>query len=304
MSKGIPWGYYQGNRSEYLAAPALSKLGFTVPVPRQEDHFGIDYIVHLARIKKNTVIPLGRSFGIQIKSNNEPLIFEKQEERNCLDNSVLPFFLGVISRRTLTLEIYNTLSRLCFIWMKGLHRPFQIVPKSTGKGLIAPDYESGKVWTGKPILKISLKEPPTPKNRLSEILNLESTMGSWIALENEVLSLKELKVPIFYRPKAYETNIPVRMDGGNIERIAYSNPTTLPNICVAAEKTLDSLSCYLRHCLTLPPASFHKGFKELLKQQFDDVEKIRRRNQLILREMWNHRPKKTGFSLVLPNNII
>jgi len=37
MTKGIPFGFYQGNRSEYLAIPALSKLGFTIPIPRQED---------------------------------------------------------------------------------------------------------------------------------------------------------------------------------------------------------------------------------------------------------------------------
>lgn len=293
MSKGIPWGYYQGNRSESIAYPALSKLGFTVPVPRQEDHFGVDFIVHLAHVEGNTVRPLGRSFGIQIKSNKKPLSFNTKEDRDCLFNSQLPFFIGVVSRNSMTLDVYSTLTRLCFFWMRSSHRKFQLMFKDTGKGLKAPDYNNGKVWTGKPILKISVKDQPTPQKRLSEINKLYLTMESWIALENEILSLKQQKVPIVLRPRDYETNIPVRMDGGNIERIAYSNPRTLPNICVAAEKTLDSLSCYLRHCLTLPPAAFHKGFKELLKQQSDDVEKIRRRNQLILREMWNHRPKNT-----------
>jgi hypothetical protein len=64
----IPFGYSLGNRSEYLAIPALTKLGFTVPVPRQEDHFGVDFIVHLANLEGRTVHPTGKSFGIQIKS--------------------------------------------------------------------------------------------------------------------------------------------------------------------------------------------------------------------------------------------
>ena len=42
----IPFGYLQGNRSEYLAIPALTKIGFVIPVPRQEDHFGVDFVVH------------------------------------------------------------------------------------------------------------------------------------------------------------------------------------------------------------------------------------------------------------------
>ncbi len=64
----IPWGYHQGNRSEALSIPALSKLGFVTPVPRKQDHFGVDFIVHLACLDRNVLSPLGKSFGIQIKS--------------------------------------------------------------------------------------------------------------------------------------------------------------------------------------------------------------------------------------------
>jgi hypothetical protein len=104
----IPFGFYQGNRSEYLAIPALSKLGFTIPVPRQEDHFGVDFIVHLADMIDNTFTPTGKSFGIQIKSDKEPLTFDKQADINCLYGSSLPFFLGVVSRESLNLTIYSS----------------------------------------------------------------------------------------------------------------------------------------------------------------------------------------------------
>lgn len=283
MGKGIPWGYYQGNRSERIAFPALSKLGFTVPIPRQEDHFGIDFIVHLASIEENTVRPLGLSFGIQVKSARKPVIFDSQEARDSLFNSQLPFFLGVVNRETLVLEVYNTLARLCFLWMKDSTRPFQLVFKDTGEGLKAPNYNKGKVWTGKPILTVNVKDPPTSKERLAEIHNLQSTMESWITLENEVLSLKQQRVPIVFRPTNYETNRPVKIQA--CERIAYSNPKTLPNICVATEKVLDSLTCYLNHCLKLPPETFREGLYELIKAQAHNVEGIRRRNQQILKKM-------------------
>ncbi|OHB82181.1 MAG: hypothetical protein A2Z38_06885 [Planctomycetes bacterium RBG_19FT_COMBO_48_8] len=195
----------------------------------------------------------------------------------------MPFFLGVVSRETMILKVYNTLARLCFFWMKSSGRPFQLVFKDTGKGLTAPNYDKGQVWTGKPILTVNVKDPPTSKERLTEIRNLQSTMESWIGLENEVLSLKQQRVPIVFRPKNYEKNKPVKIQ--ECERIAYSNPATLPNICVATEKVLDSLACYLNHCLKLPPEMFREGFYELIKAQSHNVEEIRKRNWQLLSKM-------------------
>lgn len=291
----IPYTFLQGNRSEYLAIPALTKLGFTIPVPREKDHFGVDFIVHLACLdEKNIISAVGRSFAIQIKSNKNPITFNKQRKINCLYNSAIPFFLGVVSREDLTLTIYNTLGRLCFFWMKGKTRPFKLIPKSTGEGLKAPDYENGKVWTGKPILKISIKDPSSTGERLKEIHKLQKTMDSWIILENQILSLKEQDVPIVLRPQIYSTNEPLELSSTNpnkFERVAYFNPKTLPNICVAAEKTLDSLSCYLKDCLERFPQSFDEKFKELITNQFIDVQKVRKQNQEIISKMRRTAPR-------------
>jgi hypothetical protein len=278
MGKGTPFGFYQGNRSEYLAIPALSKLGFTIPVPRQEDRFGIDFIVHLARLEGNTVIPIGRSFGIQIKANNKPLIFNGQEERDCLYESTIPFFLGVVSRRDLTLTIYSTLARLCFFWMKGPNKPFKIIPKRTGDGLVAPKYKEGHVWTGKPILEIDIGEKPTAKGRLEEIQNLQATMKDWIKLENDILSLKEQKVPIVWRPLSYETNKPFSKKMKS-ECIRYANPTTLPDICTATQKTIMSLAFYLEDCLNPKRVTLSKDLRELIEKQHEDIKNVMQRNK-------------------------
>ncbi len=137
----IPNGFYQGNRSEYLAIPALSKLGFTIPVPRQEDHFGIDFIVHLANTANGVVAPTGKAFGIQIKSGNDSLAFDTQDKRDCLYGSSLPFFLGVVSRQDLTLTVYNTLNRLHFFWGLGREEGFSLVVDDKGDGIPEPDFE-------------------------------------------------------------------------------------------------------------------------------------------------------------------
>ena len=44
-----PIGFYEGDRSEYLAPYVLSALGFTVPVPRQSDAFGADFLTQTDR---------------------------------------------------------------------------------------------------------------------------------------------------------------------------------------------------------------------------------------------------------------
>jgi len=242
----IPIGFYQGNRSEYLAIPALSKLGFTIPVPRQEDHFGVDFIVHLARVEDKTVIPTGKSFGIQIKSDKNPLVFDKQHKRDCMYSSSLPFFLGLVSRKNLTLTIYNTLNRIQFFWMLGSTRDFTLAFDGAGDGIPKPDFEKRVGETGKPILEISIAEPETTDERLKEIETLQATMESWIDLENENLSLKEQQIALLYWPSNYTQNKPL---AGDLERYSYTKfagPGSLPNICKATEKTLTSLSFYLR----------------------------------------------------------
>lgn len=284
MTKGTPLGFYQGNRSEYLAIPALSKLGFTIPVPRQEDRFGVDFIVHLAYMKERTVVPSGRSFGIQIKSTKDPIVFDKQEDRDSLFTSNMPFFIGVVDRKSLSLTIYSTLARLRLFWMKGPNFSFNLVFKETNIARKPPDYKSREVHTGKPIAKIRLAEPSTSSDRLEEFRNLQATMKDWIILENEALSLKEQKVPLIWLPQTYETNKPFKI-GQALSYVAYANPATLPDICKAAQKTLTSLSTYLKDCLNPKRGSLRKDLQELIQKQHEDVESVMRRNMEILHKV-------------------
>lgn len=282
MAKGIPFGFYQGNRSEYLAIPALSKLGFTIPIPRQEDQFGVDFIVHLAYMKERTVVPSGRSFGIQIKSRMDPIVFHKQEDRDSLFNSNMPFFIGVVNRESLSLTIYSTLARLRLFWMKGLNFKFELAFKEMNVAQKPPDYESKQVYTGKPIVKIGLVEPSTANDRLEEFQNLQSTMEDWIKLENENLSLKEQKVPLVFLPTTYETNKPFQL-GMQLVCIKYAAVGSLPDICKATAKTLESLAYYLDACLE--KASLPVDLADLLRKQQEDVKKVRNRNLEILKKV-------------------
>ncbi len=262
---GIPLGFYQGNRSEYLAIPALSKLGFTIPVPRQEDHFGVDFIVHLATNVDNVVTPTGKAFGIQVKTDSEEaktsLAFDTQDRRDSLYNSSLSFFLGVVSRQNLTLTIYNTLNRLNFFWMLGPKKDFSLVVDDTADGIPKLDMHSRTGGTGKPVLEIGISEPSTSTKRSVEAEVLQSTMRSWVDLETKNLSLKAQGIALLFWPSTYSKNKPL---GNGVERhepqtdayTKFAGPDSLRNVCRATEEALTSLSFYLRRLQrdNIPPS--------------------------------------------------
>ena len=280
----IPIGYSLGNRSEYLAIPALTKLGFTVPVPRQEDHFGVDFIVHLASLEDQTVHPTGKSFGIQIKSNQEPLVFNEQHKRDCLYDSSLPFFLGVVSRQDLTLTVYNTLNRLNCFWLYGHKRDLSLVFAGRGGGLPKPDYKDGHclAYTGKPILKISIAEPTDSEDRLGEIKTLQSTMESWIDLENQDLSLKEQGVALFFWPADYKSNVPLRADVEHRSYTKYASWSSFRNICSATGRVLTAFSYYLRN---LTPDAQELEMKRLMTSALDNTQALEGKCKDLIQKM-------------------
>lgn len=273
----IPMGFWQGNRSEYLAIPALCKLGFTVPVPRQEDHFGVDFIVHLANRVDQTIVPSGKSFGIQIKSNEDPLVLDKQHKRDGLYSSTLPFFLGVINRKDLTLTVYNTLNRLNFYWMFGPTRDFTLTVADEVDGIPKPDFEKRTGGTGRPILEISISEPATSWERSREIDVLQSAMRSWIDLENENLSLKEQGIALLFWPSTYIKNKPLAGGFEGIEpktcsHTKFAGPDSLPHVCRATEKALISLSFYLRK---MPRANVPADVDRQMKEMCQRVDSLK-----------------------------
>lgn len=239
----ITFGHHQGNRSEYLAMFALTKMGFIVPVPRQEDHFGVDFIVHLSELNNLAIRPTGRSFGIQIKSNDTVIEIDNEDKRNYLYNSTLPFFIGIISRDSLILKIYSTINRLRFYYMSNPGQNFRFIFDGQGDSMPKPDYDNGNLLVGKPIIEVDISEQSEPHERLQEREMLHTVMKSWVELENQAISLKEQNIRLLYWPSNYQANMPL----AEIEHLShdvYADLQSLPNICKATERTLTSLIFY------------------------------------------------------------
>lgn len=267
----IPLGYWQGNVSEYIAGLALIELGFTVPVPRQEDHFGIDFILHLASLEDKTVLPTGRSLGIQVKSNKEAIVLSKSHQKACLFDSSLPFFLGVVSRNEDTIEVYNTLRRTEAYWLYGKERPVTLVFEEV-RGMSIPKIRlagDGTVVipTGPPILRLEGAAHDRPG-----IERLRKVVRGWIDLDSFNLSLKEQQIPLFYWPTQYRTNDEILGQ----EQMSYTKAASLeslPNVLQAAHRVLTALSFYVRRLPEeMPPGDHLANTMRATVPKVEDLE--------------------------------
>jgi hypothetical protein len=151
------------------------------------------------------------------------------------------------------------------------------------------DFTKREAGTGKPILQINIREPETSHQRLEEIQSLQSTIESWINLENENLSMKEQRIPIVFFPTNYATNKPIA--DPDIERhshVRFAGPDSLINICKTTEKVLTSLSFYLQKL----PDDVGSEVAALMKSTREQTESLKKRCEE-LRQKWsqNHSDK-------------
>ncbi len=171
--------FHEGTRSEYLAVYFLSKIGLVVPVPRQSDYFGVDFIVHLIEERQGNFIPTGKSFAVQVKSNNQPILYTG-DQLSCLWAMGLPFFIAVVSRNGLELSIYPTLARLNFKWMIGENQEFSLHPRGTVDDLHAQQWEDCIVCTGPEAAKLKAEDLDNPTTESNVRETFYKVMRAWI----------------------------------------------------------------------------------------------------------------------------
>lgn len=102
----------QGDHGERLAEFILGSFAFTTNVPRPED-IGHDFHCVLAeRAGSAKFLLMGPSFNVQVKSDHQPLRFDHEHEIDWIVKQENPFFLCVMTRETLTCEVYSTWNRV------------------------------------------------------------------------------------------------------------------------------------------------------------------------------------------------
>jgi hypothetical protein len=99
--------YRSGDRSEYLSVFGLSRVGFVIPAPRQEDFGVLDLLCILARPKGKLVFPES-AFFVQVKSSSQDIHLDSDAVRWISLHMDHPLFICVCDKKALTLSIYST----------------------------------------------------------------------------------------------------------------------------------------------------------------------------------------------------
>ena len=98
--------FRSGDRSEYFAAFGLSRVAFIDPVPRQEDFGVLDFVCILASEVGRHVYPES-AFFVQVKSNTEPIILDRDAVRWITHHMDQPLLICVADKAATRLTLYS-----------------------------------------------------------------------------------------------------------------------------------------------------------------------------------------------------
>ena len=208
----IPFGLYQGSRSEYLATYILSRLCVVTPVRREGD-FGVDIIGHLAR-RVGRRLEVGEAFGIQVKSEDDQLGYpEKPEDKTTeqreqiirwLFTQPIPFFVAVVSKDSLRLRLYSTWELLKLSYEHGYAFRQVVLALGPGQSAVAthPEGDVGTVFLGPPIIDVAAND--VEDNAKAD--DLASVLEYWVRLDLENVMNRVAGVCYIQGHKQYTTN--------------------------------------------------------------------------------------------------
>lgn len=221
-----PFGFHEGDRSEFLAQFAFSTIGYCVPVPRQFDRFGVDVIVHLFERVGANVAATGRAVALQVKSDANEILIDTKEMRDCLYATSLPFFLAVIDKAEWRLDVYTTFLRLLAYWSNP-DATVRLVPGDKDARAF-PEDGSTIVFLGKPIASVLLADLEAGATKVETRERLSRVVNHWARWEQRHLDWRDDGVPFVACPGQYETGVPFSTAYGDIDFLTVPDPGRLP----------------------------------------------------------------------------
>jgi hypothetical protein len=262
-----PYGFFEGDRSEYLAAFAFSTIGYVIPVPRQSDQFLCDFFVHLVKKIKDPdgkgvdlIIPTGLSFGVQIKSNTKPIIIDGADQLHCMHSSGLPFFVGIVDKKKQCISIYHTMRRL----VAGFESPekeIHFIPESDEEPILTEP--ALKIGLGKPIVSFTMSDLETKRANKDLFFDL---MRIWTITEFQNLAWRLNQIPWVMFPQDYVTNELCKLDDMGIYWAGDQKHT--PKALLGSNIILMGLQGHLEKVLrgSSPSAGAIKSVNNVLKK--------------------------------------
>lgn len=226
------FGWHEGDRSEYVALFAFSTIAYCSSVPRQFDHFGVDFFAHIARWQGKNLVATGRAVCAQVKSDIAPILLDKPEHRRCLYEPSVPFFYVVVDKMEHSIQVYTTIDRLHAYW-EGWSGRIWVIPgdeQAAGKPENAVDGDHF-LYLRKPIYHkplAVLEDDATKKVERELFLRV---IEGWAWWEQIHLAFKEVRFPLYSRVEDYTTNEPPIPDTVPVEHRYYPSPSYLEAYC-------------------------------------------------------------------------
>jgi len=201
------WGsnaphFHEGSRSEYYAQLALSSLGTSVPVPRQED-IGLDLYCTLTEGDSQRAWAHAY-YVVQVKSEEEAWVFEHERSVKALVQVPLPLFLCVVKKKEQRLRIYHTSPRF-YVWtFPPYPTPLRLLPGEPGAGVCTQWQwdNKGTFDLSAPILEFGVQEIEEERFRKSAA----GILKYWINVDEDNLQLIRHGLRSFIMPDRYITN--------------------------------------------------------------------------------------------------
>ncbi|MDD5368954.1 MAG: hypothetical protein PHQ40_07715 [Anaerolineaceae bacterium] len=218
-----------GDTDEKIAEAILSFIAFTTSVPREED-VGHDFVCALIE-HEDAILKAGLPFTVQVKSISqlETFIYEKPYECNWLENQELPFFIGLVDRAKLRIDLYSTWNiHNSYLWKKA--ESYTLFPGEIDADPSLPfpreEPDCRKHQTiplGKPVLSITMQEVVDNE----KVDQYRIMLREWVALERENILRKGLSLKWIHGPSHYQTNQSLLGPDVSYQDTTYWNPVDL-----------------------------------------------------------------------------
>jgi hypothetical protein len=196
--------FRSANRSEVLAHFLLSTWG-TVTSVAPVDDYGIDLYCTLAEnIGLRSIVT--DYYSVQVKSSDDPWVFDTPEAIKWLFEYSTPLFLGCVDSTKTVLSIYQTMPRFLASFWPDDYTRLTLEPSNDDEGICAQWTGNGQFSLSAPIIRVSLAE-------LSDQVRLDSLrkiFQHWVKVDNYNCDLRRVGVLRFRMPDKYKVNeIPI-----------------------------------------------------------------------------------------------
>ena len=190
--------FRQGDRSEYLAIWALTRIAFVTPVPRQEDFGVVDFkcvlgkdVEYLSGKRQIREVHPKGTFSLQVKSSGtKKLNLNARQIEWISTNMDCPLFICVVDRKAAKIKLFSCVNIWSALFLRmhpqkitlvlGKHGPSgePYVHHPGHSGHRAVDVEGTfDVFLGPPVIDIGISEFEEQADLMFSILNM------WIKLD-------------------------------------------------------------------------------------------------------------------------